>query len=164
MAHPRRHPCRAQGSLREPQRPPTGGHQQDIGLVDVVIAKRTYCAYIVLLKMTISHDLLRLKLAESRAGESPALTRRDARLPRVPGKAFAVVAVRRGGKSSFLAQCRADRLAAGRPREGQFLISLEDERLAGLSVARASASRVLLIRVFDLKAIGCRRSVELQIG
>lgn len=85
--------------------------------------------------MTIGHDLLRLKLAESLAAEPPALTRRDVRLPAVPGKAFAVIGVRRGGKTSFLEQCRADRLADGRIRETQLLISLEDERLAGRSVA-----------------------------
>ena len=85
--------------------------------------------------MTISHDLLRLKLAESLAAAPPALTRRDVVLPGIPGKAFAVIGVRRGGKTSFLAQCRADRLAAGRPREAQLLVSFEDERLTGLSVA-----------------------------
>src|SRR5881628_1938767 len=85
--------------------------------------------------MTISHDLLRLKLSESLGAEPLALTRRDVRLPGIPGKALAVIGVRRGGKTSFLAQCRADRLAAGRAREAQLLLSLEDERLAGLSVA-----------------------------
>lgn len=85
--------------------------------------------------MTISHDLLRLKLAESLAADSSALTRRDVRLPGIPGKAFAVIGVRRGGKTSFMAQCRADRLAAGRAREAQLQLSLEDERLTGLTVA-----------------------------
>lgn len=85
--------------------------------------------------MTISHDLLRLKLAESLSEPEPALTRRDVPLPGITGKALAVIGVRRSGKTSFLAQCRADRIAEGRPREGQLLISLEDERLAGLSVA-----------------------------
>ena len=85
--------------------------------------------------MTISRDLLRLKLAESLAAPSPALTRRDVRLPGIPGKAFAVIGVRRGGKTSFLAQCRADRLAAGSADESQLLVSLEDERLAGITVA-----------------------------
>ena len=93
-------------------------------------------AYIVLLKMTISHDILRLKLAESLATDPmPALTRRDVVLPGIPGKAFAVIGVRRGGKTSFLAQCRADRIAAGRPREAQLFVSLEDERLSGMTVA-----------------------------
>lgn len=85
--------------------------------------------------MTISRDLLRLKLAESLASEPLALTRRDVALPGIPGKAFAVIGVRRSGKTSFLSQCRSDRLAAGRPREAQLLVSLEDERLTGLTVA-----------------------------
>ena len=85
--------------------------------------------------MTISHDLLRQKLGESLATHPSAVTRRDVRLPTIPGKAFAVIGVRRSGKTSFLAQCRADRLAAGSPREAQLLLSLEDERLAGMTVA-----------------------------
>lgn len=83
--------------------------------------------------MTISHDLLRLKLVEALSAEPAALTRRDIYLPGIRGKAFAVIGVRRGGKTSFLWQCRADRLADGRPPEAQLLISLEDERLAGMS-------------------------------
>ncbi|HEX5043785.1 MAG TPA: ATP-binding protein [Candidatus Polarisedimenticolaceae bacterium] len=59
-------------------------------------------------------------------------------MPAIPGKAWAVIGVRRGGKTSFLAQCRADRIAAGRPQESQLLLSLEDERLAELSVADLS--------------------------
>ncbi|MCC6474041.1 MAG: ATP-binding protein [Burkholderiales bacterium] len=84
--------------------------------------------------MTISRDLLRLKLAESLAADRPVPTRRDTLLPDVPGKALAVVGVRRSGKTTFLAQCRADRIAAGSPGEAQLLLSLEDERLVGMTV------------------------------
>ena len=66
--------------------------------------------------MTVSHDLLRLKLAESLAAERPTLTRRDVRLPGIRGKALAVIGVRRSGKTSFMTQCRANRLAEGRVR------------------------------------------------
>jgi predicted AAA+ superfamily ATPase len=83
--------------------------------------------------VTISHDLLRLKLDESLAADPPARTRRDIRLPAIAGKALAVIGVRRSGKTSFLFQCRAERLAAGSPREAQLHLALEDERLAGLS-------------------------------
>jgi hypothetical protein len=85
--------------------------------------------------MTITRDLLRLKLTESLDARGPALTRRDVRLPRIPGKALAVIGVRRSGKTSFLVQCRADRIAAGSRKEAQLLVSLEDERLAGMEVA-----------------------------
>ncbi|MCU0726875.1 MAG: ATP-binding protein [Planctomycetes bacterium] len=85
--------------------------------------------------MTISRDLLRLKLTESLAAPPAAYTRRDVRLPAIRGKAMAVVGVRRSGKSTFLAQCRADRVAAGSPKEAQLLLSFEDERLAGMEVA-----------------------------
>ena len=79
--------------------------------------------------MALSHDLLRLKLAESLSAPLPELTRRDVHLPGIRGKAFAVIGVRRGGKTSFLRQCMIDRMASGRPREAQLLLSLEDERL-----------------------------------
>ncbi len=85
--------------------------------------------------MTISREVLRAKLDESLAVPSRRLTRRDVRLPAVPGKAFAVIGVRRSGKTSFLLQCRAARLRAGARPESQLLLLLEDERLAGLTVA-----------------------------
>jgi predicted AAA+ superfamily ATPase len=85
--------------------------------------------------MTISHDLLRLKLAESLDAAPGPLTRRDVHVPAVPRKALAVIGVRRAGKTSFLWQLRNERLTAGKPRESQLLLSLEDERLVGLTVA-----------------------------
>ena len=86
------------------------------------------------MEMTIGLDLLRRKLDESLATRPPAITRRDVRLPGVPGKAAAVIGIRRGGKTTFLWQVRGDRLAASRPPESQLLLSLEDERLAGMTV------------------------------
>ena len=85
--------------------------------------------------MTISRDLLRLKLSESLDPMTTGLTRRDVRLPAIAGKVFAIIGVRRSGKTSFLAQCRADRIEQGRSPDGQLMLSLEDERLAGLTVA-----------------------------
>ncbi len=85
--------------------------------------------------MTISREVLRAKLDESLATPSRRLTHRDVRLPAIPGKAFAVIGVRRSGKTSFLTQCRSARLRTGAPPEAQLLLLLEDERLAGLTVA-----------------------------
>ena len=89
--------------------------------------------HIVLMERAISAELLRAKLAEALTVPPPALTRRDVRLPEIPGKPLAVIGVRRGGKTSFLHQRRADRIAGGRPRESQVILGLEDERLVGMS-------------------------------
>lgn len=62
-------------------------------------------------------------------------TRRDIRLPGIAGKAIAVVGMRRAGKTTFLKQCLADRLKAGRPRESLVLLGLEDDRLSGITAA-----------------------------
>ena len=85
--------------------------------------------------MTVSREILRAKLDESLAPPPRRLTHRDIRLPAIPGKAFAVIGVRRSGKTSFLAQCRSARLRAGAPPESQLMLLLEDERLTGLTVA-----------------------------
>ena len=77
-------------------------------------------------------ELLRQLITDSLARPVPAFTQRDARLPAVPGKAVAVVGMRRSGKTTFLWQCLADRLTAGVPREALLYLNFEDERLADL--------------------------------
>lgn len=77
-------------------------------------------------------DVLRQKLIDSLAAPPPALTRRDIRLPAVRNKALAVIGMRRSGKSTFLWQCLAERLAAGTPRDDLVYVSFEDDRLAGM--------------------------------
>src|SRR3989304_8050495 len=72
----------------------------------IVIDRVTSTSYVDLVKMTISHDLLRLKLAVSLAATPPDLTRRDVRLPGIRGQAPAVIGVRRGGRTPFLPQGR----------------------------------------------------------
>jgi predicted AAA+ superfamily ATPase len=57
------------------------------------------------------------------------------RVPPHDGKAVAVIGVRRAGKSTFLRQQLANRLAEGRQRESLLLLSLEDDRLAGIGLA-----------------------------
>jgi uncharacterized protein len=79
-------------------------------------------------------EVLQQKIADALSSPPPSFTRRDVRLPKVPGKALAVIGVRRSGKTTFLWQCLADRLAAGIPREALLLLSLEDDRLAGIQV------------------------------
>lgn len=104
-------------------------------IVRAVLFKRTICAYAVLMKRMLSTDLLREKLAEALSAPVRALTPRDIRLPAIAGKALAIIGVRRGGKTSFLQRRMADRIGAGAPRESQLMLSLEDERLTGMTGA-----------------------------
>lgn len=83
----------------------------------------------------VSRDRLRDKLTESMTAAIPDRIPRDVRVPGIPGKALAVVGVRRGGKTSFLHRRMADHIAAGRARESQLLLELEDERLVGMTAA-----------------------------
>ena len=64
-----------------------------------------------------------------------ALTRRDAALPAIHGKALAVIGMRRAGKTTFLHQIRGDMIKAGRDAERLVYFSFEDERLGGLDAA-----------------------------
>jgi predicted AAA+ superfamily ATPase len=77
-------------------------------------------------------ELLQQLIADSLTTTPPLYTQRDARLPAVPGKAVAVVGMRRSGKTTFLWQCLANRLATGAPREALLYLNFEDERLTGL--------------------------------
>jgi hypothetical protein len=77
--------------------------------------------------------ILRQRITDALTAPVPAMTRRDIRLPLVKGKAHAVIGMRRSGKSTFLWQCLAERLAGGSPREALLYLNLEDERLIGMT-------------------------------
>jgi uncharacterized protein len=81
----------------------------------------------------ISNDLLRQKLSDSLSAPVRALTERDIRLPELPGKAFAVIGVRRGGKKSFLYRQIARAIEGVGAPGTRLLVSLEDERLVGMT-------------------------------
>lgn len=78
-------------------------------------------------------ELVHQKIVDALAMAPPPFTPRDVRLPQVPGKAFAVVGMRRVGKTTFLWQVISERLAQGVPRESLLYFNFEDERLAGMS-------------------------------
>ncbi len=80
-------------------------------------------------------DLLRQMIVDSLSAPVPAFTRRDAHLPGVPGKALAVIGMRRSGKTTYLWQVLADRLSEGAPREAQLYLNFEDDRLLDLDVS-----------------------------
>lgn len=76
------------------------------------------------------------KLAESVTGAFPTGTPRRVRGPvHLPGKATAVIGMRRAGKTTFLHQIRREYLDRGTAREHLPYLNFEDERLAGLRAA-----------------------------
>ena len=77
--------------------------------------------------------VFREQLADSARRPLPDFTPRH--VPgrvRMAGKATAVVGMRRVGKTTFLHQLRAERMACGVPADRLPFLSFEDERLAGL--------------------------------
>jgi uncharacterized protein len=74
------------------------------------------------------------KLADSLTGPISAATPRLVHgTVTLPGKATAVIGMRRAGKTTFLHQLRRERLDRGVPRERLPYVSFEDEQLVGLA-------------------------------
>jgi uncharacterized protein len=65
------------------------------------------------------------------AGLSGEWTARDARLSGVPGKAHAVIGMRRSGKTTFLRQLMTERRRGTTPEQAVY-VSFDDDRLGGL--------------------------------
>ena len=77
------------------------------------------------------------KLAESLAGPLPDGTpRRIFGAPGLPGKATAIVGMRRAGKTTYLHQLRRERLAKGAARDRLPYLNFEDERLTELQAGQ----------------------------
>lgn len=84
-------------------------------------------------------DALREKLnAALLPLSSSDLTRRDALLPAVAGKAHAVIGMRRSGKTCLLKQLLAAKRGAGAPERAIYL-SFDDDRLAGIDASQLDA-------------------------
>ena len=78
-------------------------------------------------------EVIRQKIVDSMAMAPPSMTRREVHVPRVPGKALAVIGPRRAGKTTFLWQMLGERLEAKVPREHLLYFNFEDERLAEMT-------------------------------
>lgn len=83
--------------------------------------------------LSLQTSILTSKLADSLAGALPTSTPRQVfGATQLPGKATAVVGIRRAGKTTFLHQMRRDHLDRGLPREALPYLNFEDERLDAL--------------------------------
>lgn len=84
------------------------------------------------------HPLLLEKLNEAVSeGAGQPFTRRDARLPAIPGKVHAVIGMRRAGKTTFLRQLQSERRKT-LPPERAVYISFDDDRLMDLPSGQLS--------------------------
>ncbi len=79
-------------------------------------------------------------IADFQERDLPRVTPRDLSLPELPGKADAVVGMRRSGKTYFLYQQIEKRIASGIDRSRLLYVNFEDERL--LPFAAADLARI----------------------
>jgi len=80
------------------------------------------------------HPILAEKLSAAlEKSTANDLTRRDARLPVVPGKVHAVIGMRRAGKTTFLHQLQSEQRRSA-PPECAVYLSFDDDRLAELEL------------------------------
>ena len=77
-------------------------------------------------------EAIRQKLGDALERSFPELTPRDASAAPLEGKARAITGMRRAGKTTFLYQCLAARLAEGVPRDQLVYFNFEDECLGGM--------------------------------
>src|SRR5579875_3357528 len=112
---------------------PIGGLARKPDSREPVLDRRTPCAESGGMAL---HPVLVEKLNSALAPAAPGKrTRRDVRLPAVPGKVHAVVGMRRAGKTTFLHQLVEERRAA-LPPERAIYLSFDDERIADIEAGQ----------------------------
>ena len=77
-------------------------------------------------------EAVRQKLGDALELPFPKLTPREASTAPLEGKSRAILGMRRAGKTTFLYQCLAARLAEGVPRNRLVYFNFEDERLGAM--------------------------------
>jgi predicted AAA+ superfamily ATPase len=97
-------------------------------------------------------QVIREKIISSIEKQPPSHTRREVDLPPLKGKALAVIGMRRAGKTTFLQQCRAEKLLAGRSPQRQLYFNFEDERLIGMKASELHRIPEALFKLFPQPA------------
>ncbi len=83
----------------------------------------------------MSDDLLSMLISDFRERQLPDLVPRDVRVPMLPGKATAVIGMRRVGKTYVMYDVMRRLLADGVPKAALLYLNLEDERLGAPTTA-----------------------------
>jgi predicted AAA+ superfamily ATPase len=84
------------------------------------------------------HSVLTEKLIAGTTAPLPAFTNRRVVVYRIPNKAQSVIGMRRAGKTTFLYQEMAARMAAGWERNRLVYLNFEDERVSGMTTTELS--------------------------
>ena len=80
------------------------------------------------------HDLIEELVVDGTTRDLPVLTPRLIPLACLPGKADAIVGMRRSGKTWRLFQKMRELVQSGVPRQDLLYVNFEDERLVGMGV------------------------------
>jgi predicted AAA+ superfamily ATPase len=89
------------------------------------------------LAMSLHPVLIEKLTAALKPAPTVPFTRREARLPGVPGKVHAVIGMRRAGKTTFLRQILSDLRSRMAPERAIYL-GFDDDRLAGIDSGQLS--------------------------
>jgi predicted AAA+ superfamily ATPase len=79
-------------------------------------------------------SVIQQRLADAVSMDIPALVERECRLPEIPNKAYAIIGMRRVGKTYFLYQTMNHLMRQGIERSQVVYLNLEDERLSDMTV------------------------------
>lgn len=105
--------------------------------------------------MSTPDTVLDALIAESQSRPLPSLVRRDIRLPDIPGKAVALVGMRRSGKTYRLWDEMQRGLTDGMPRAHMLHLNFEDDRLGRCDLATLDrALEFFYARAPDARAAG----------
>ncbi len=77
--------------------------------------------------------IIQQRLADAVSMKIPKLIKREFRFPQIPNKTYAVIGMRRAGKTYFLFQMMKERLENGIDRTKLVYFNFEDERLADMT-------------------------------
>lgn len=79
-------------------------------------------------------NIIQQRLADAVSMDIPALVEREYRLPEIPNKAYAIIGMRRVGKTYFLYQTMNHLMRQGIERSRVVYLNLEDERLSDMTI------------------------------
>ena len=100
----------------------------------VLVEKDKYAKHILVEKDNIMKKIIQQRLSDSISMSIPELIVREYRVPKIPGKVYAITGMRRTGKTYFLYQRIKHYLKKGVEKTRLIYFNFEDERLANIKL------------------------------